>query len=242
MAAHGERREIAFHGPVAIRRNRFVKIVERRRRHRRHRQEKRELECGRSRKPGRLTGSDRAHRARSSGENRGQNLRRANPCGLPKIHLVHLLSLRPGEGKIDNPHDDAADQNRPRDHPKIFQVLANLFFQRPGRDRCDDKSDHRQTKRMRQNRAVAAVAAGKRSQELHDAFPKVNGQRQDGAELNNDCVHLPETVVQIEFEERFNDTQMRRRTNGQKFREAFYYSEQDRQEKVVHARKLEAAL
>ena len=71
---------------------------------------------------------------------------------------------------------------------------------------------------MRQKIAIAAFAFWKRAEKFQDPIPKINRQCQDRAQLNHDRVHLPEAVVQIEIEERFNDSQMPGRTHRQKFR------------------------
>src|SRR2546423_1853415 len=58
---------------------------------------------------------------------------------------------------------------------------------------------------MGENSAISALAPWKRAQEFQDATPKINWQRQDGAELNDDCVHLPESIMKIDHGKgRFN--------------------------------------
>jgi hypothetical protein len=62
---------------------------------------------------------------------------------------------------------------------------------------------------MCQNSAIAALAPWERANKLQDAVPKINRQRQNGAELDNDRVHLPKAVVKIDMQQRFANTQMR---------------------------------
>ena len=80
---------------------------------------------------------------------------------------------------------------------------------------------------MCQNGAIAALASRERANELYDAVPKINRQRQDGAKLDNDRVHFPEPVVQIDVQQGFADTQMRGRAYGKKFSQSFDDSEKD---------------
>jgi hypothetical protein len=62
---------------------------------------------------------------------------------------------------------------------------------------------------MCQNGAIAALASRERANKVHDAVPKINRQRQNGAELDNDRVHFPKAVVKIDMQQRFADPQMR---------------------------------
>ena len=87
---------------------------------------------------------------------------------------------------------------------------------------------------MSKHSPVAALTGGESAEKFEDAIPKINRQRQDRAELDHDRVHLPEAVVQVELEERFDDPEMSGRAHRQKFRQAFDNTEQDRQQKVVH--------
>jgi hypothetical protein len=62
---------------------------------------------------------------------------------------------------------------------------------------------------MRENRAIAAFAFWKRANKLQDAVPKLKGLRENVAELENDRIHFPETVVKVDMQQRFADAQMR---------------------------------
>ena len=80
--------------------------------------------------------------------------------------------------------------------------------------------------------------AGKCPKKFHDSIPEINRQRQDGAELNDDRVHFPKTVVKIEMQQRFHDAQVRGRTDRKKFGESFNHAKKDREQVVVHLDRL----
>src|SRR5437868_6812445 len=82
--------------------------------------------------------------------------------------------------------------------------------------------------------AVAALAFWKSREEFQDPVPKINRQGQDRAKLNDDGVHLPETIVQVQVKKRFDDTEMAGGADRQKFGQAFNNSQQDRQQKIIH--------
>ena len=152
---------------------------------------------------------DRAHRARSSRKNRGKNLDRADPGRLRQIHLLHVRGARSRADGIHDPHDHAANEKRPRHYAEILQVLADLFFQEVGGTRGDDERDERETQRVREERAIAALSPRERRDERRDAPGKINRQGQNRAQLNHDRIHFPKAVVQIEVEKGFDDAEMR---------------------------------
>ena len=80
---------------------------------------------------------------------------------------------------------------------------------------------------MREDGAIAAFAFRKCADKLHDPLPKIDRQRQDGAKLNNDGVHFPKAVLKIDAQQRFDDAQMRGRTDRKKFGEPFDDAEQN---------------
>ena len=82
---------------------------------------------------------------------------------------------------------------------------------------------------MSQEIAITALAFRKCAEKFQDPFPKINRQRQDCAKLNDDRVHFPKAVSQIEMEQRFDDAQMSGRAHRQKFGQSFNDTEQDRQ-------------
>src|SRR5438034_8486806 len=87
---------------------------------------------------------------------------------------------------------------------------------------------------MRQYSAIAAFACGKGTQKLQNPIAKIDRQREDRAQLNDDRVHLPEAIVQIDAQYRFADAQVRGGTHRQKFSQSLDDSEKDRQGKVMH--------
>ena len=54
-----------------------------------------------------------------------------------------------------------------------------------------------------------------------DAAPEINRQAEDRAELDDDGIHLPVAVGEADVQQQFGDAQVRGRTDGQKFGEAF---------------------
>ena len=216
--------------------HRFQEIVTGRHHHRRHRKKEREFERGLTGQSRGLSRGDRAHRARRAGENRGKNLDRADPGRLRQAHLLHAVRPGPCANRIDDPHDHAAQKNGPRHDAKIFEVVADLFFQEPRRDRRNDESNQGQTQGVGQNRAVAPLSARKGGEKCDDAIAEVDRQRQNRSELDHDRIHFPEAVLKIESEERFNNPQMRGGADRKEFRQAFDDAEQKRDQKVIHIR------
>ena len=131
------------------------------------------------------------------------------------------IDFGPGESGVYDPHDDAADEQRARHHEEAFQVFADHLREQKCRYGRDHKSNQSQAQGMREEVAVAAFSGWKGADEFQDAIPKINGQGKDRSQLDNDRVHLPKTIVQIDLKERFDDAQMRRRTNRKKFGYAF---------------------
>ena len=80
---------------------------------------------------------------------------------------------------------------------------------------------------MRKDGAIAAFALGKRANKPHNATAKINGQSQNGSELDHDRVHFPEPIMQIHMQQRFADAQMRRGTNRKKFGQTFDDTEKE---------------
>ena len=69
--------------------------------------------------------------------------------------------------------------------------------------------------------SVATFTTGKRGEELGDALAKIDRKAQDGAQLNNDGVHLPVAAAEADVKQRLADAQMRGGANRQEFRETF---------------------
>jgi len=75
---------------------------------------------------------------------------------------------------------------------------------------------------------VAVFALGEGADEVHDAAQKEDHQGQDGAQLDDDGVHLPVGVVERDLHQRFGDAQVRRRADRQKFGQAFHNAQDHR--------------
>ena len=75
--------------------------------------------------------------------------------------------------------------------------------------------------------AVAVFASGKGAQETADAAQEKKQEGQDGAQLNDDGVHLPVGVVEGDPHESFSDAQVGCRADGKEFGEAFHDAEKD---------------
>jgi hypothetical protein len=82
---------------------------------------------------------------------------------------------------------------------------------------------------MRQDSAIAAFAVWKRANESHNAPPKINRQSEDGPELDHNCVHFPEPIVQIDMQQRFADPQMGSGTHRKKLGQSLYDAEKHRE-------------
>ena len=80
---------------------------------------------------------------------------------------------------------------------------------------------------MCENRAIAAFTFWKSANKLQDTLPKINRQRQNSAELDDDRVHLPETILEIDVQERFADAQMCGRAYREKLGQPFDDAEKD---------------
>src|SRR5262245_34309571 len=127
----------------------------------------------------------------------------------------------PSENGVNNPHNYPTDQQRQSHYPKIFQILADDFRKRPRWDCSHDKCNEREGQWMRKNGAISEFTLGKRTNKLYNPTPKINRQRQNGSELDHDCIHLPEAVLQIDVQQSFADAQMRGRTHREKFGQSF---------------------
>ena len=87
---------------------------------------------------------------------------------------------------------------------------------------------------MSEDGPVAVFAARKSAEKFQDPAPEKRGQGQDRAELDDDAVHFPEAILQIDLEQRLGDAQMRGRADGQKFGQPLDHAEQKGEEIVVH--------
>src|SRR5215469_15468319 len=82
---------------------------------------------------------------------------------------------------------------------------------------------------------VAPLALRKSGDELVNTRAKINRQTQDRSQLDNDGIHLPISVAQVDAEETLGDTEVRGRADRKKFGQSFNNSEQDRQQVWVQS-------
>ena len=82
-------------------------------------------------------------------------------------------------------------------------------------------------------RFVTTLAAGKSTHKLPQALAKIYGQTENRAQLDDDGVHLPVPVAQVQPEQRLRYSQMRGGADGKEFCEAFNDAEQSGEEVVV---------
>src|SRR5579872_3378481 len=71
---------------------------------------------------------------------------------------------------------------------------------------------------------VAAFALRERGKKFDDALTKVDRQAGDGTQLDDDRIHLPVPTGQTDVHQRFGDSQVRRRTDGDKLRQTLNYT------------------
>src|ERR1700682_2511868 len=114
-------------------------------------------------------------------------------------------------------------------------MFADDLGQQKRGNRGDDEGYGRQTEWMGEGGAVATLAAREVPEELGDSGAEIHGKRKNGAELDDDGVHLPVAVAEVDVKQGFAETQMGRRAYGQKFGESFDDAEQDGQQVVVQS-------
>ena len=62
---------------------------------------------------------------------------------------------------------------------------------------------------MSKRRPVAILAMRKCAQEFRDSLAKINGEAQDCAQLDDDGVHLPIAIAEVDVKQRFGYAQVR---------------------------------
>src|ERR1700730_12682759 len=114
-------------------------------------------------------------------------------------------------------------------------MLADYLGEQEGRYRDADEGDERERERMIQRGAIARLTFGEGADEFEDAPDEEEEERENGAKLDDDGVHLPVRIAEVDVEQRFRDPQVGGRADGQKFRQSLDDAEQDRDDVVVHA-------
>ena len=136
---------------------------------------------------------------RRSGRSRSRRPAQAHVFHLPGVDAApRRMARRPPTSlhRVDNPHDDAADQQRPAHDVEVLQMLADHLGQQKrrngGHDECDSEAQ-----RMREGRPVAALAAGKVERNSAMRRAEIHRQAEDRAQLDHDGIHLPVAVDRL---------------------------------------------
>ena len=124
--------------------------------------------------------------------------------------------LRGGIPGIYDPHRNSANEQGIADEGDIFQMLADDFNQQERRDRSNDKRNRDETQGVREYGFVALLAARKSGEEPGNPGAEIEKQRQDRTELDHDGVHLPVAIGETDVQQSLGNTQMRRRTYGER--------------------------
>ena len=117
---------------------------------------------------------------------------------------------------------------------RFSRFLPINLREQEGGNRGREKRDQDETERVGEDGSIAAFAARESVQKLQNAPPEESGQRQNRPQLDDDAVHFPEAILEIDLEQRLGDAEMRGRADGQEFGQALENSEHDREEVVVH--------
>ena len=75
--------------------------------------------------------------------------------------------------------------------------------------------------------AVAVFAPGEGTEKADNPAQEEQQERQNRAQLDDDGVHLPVSVIEGDVHESFGDAQMRRRADRQELGQAFHDAEND---------------
>src|SRR5438876_5397543 len=86
---------------------------------------------------------------------------------------------------------------------------------------------------MGQRRSVAIFAMRECFQKVGDPCTKINGQAQNRTQLNDDRVHLPISVTQVDVKQRLSNAQMRGRADRQELRQTLDNAKYRRKKVVV---------
>src|SRR5208282_667085 len=141
-------------------------------------EEKRELKRGRAGHAHQLSGRNRGHGTRGAGEDGGENLAGADPDGLAAVDVVHFPGVNGRTGRtrpgflprrfhgVDDPHDDASDQQRSAHHVETLEVFADHFGQQKRWTGGYHERNHNQAQGVSQDRAIPFFAFRKRRKEL----------------------------------------------------------------------------
>jgi hypothetical protein len=129
---------------------------------------------------------------------------------------------------IDDPHDDAAEEQGQGHDGYAAQMLVTPFVEKKSGDGGEGERNEGERDGVIEPGAVAVFAARKGADELDDAAEKQQRESKDGAKLNDDGVHLPVGVVEGDLHEAFGNAEMCCRADWQELGQAFHDAENDR--------------
>jgi len=112
-------------------------------------------------------------------------------------------------------------------------MLADDFCEQECRESGDDEGDDDEAEWMREDGAVAAFALRKCGKEFRNALAEIDWKAKDCAELDDDCVHLPVAVAEVDVEQGFGDAKMGGGADWNEFGETFDDAEDEGEYVVV---------
>src|SRR5215813_2572905 len=112
-------------------------------------------------------------------------------------------------------------------------MLADHFSQKKSGDCGHEKGNQCKPERMRQGGAIAVFASWKCAEKLCEACAEINRQAQNRAELDDDGVHLPVAVAEVDVKQKFGDAQVSGGADGQKLGQPFDNSQDERKQIIV---------
>src|SRR5271167_2492391 len=112
-------------------------------------------------------------------------------------------------------------------------MLADDFCEQECRESGDDEGDDDEAEWMREDCAVAAFALRKCGKEFCNALAEIDWEAEDCAELDDDRIHLPVAVAEIDVEQGFGDAEMSRGADRDEFGKTFDDAEDKRENVVV---------
>ena len=91
---------------------------------------------------------------------------RADPDRGRQVRLRPSAEFWPNEKRIDQPHHDAADEERERHHVEVFEILADQLAEQKSGDRGDDERDQDETEGVGETRSDHRVRRAERCAEI----------------------------------------------------------------------------
>jgi len=136
---------------------------------------------------------------------------------------------------IHGPHDRAASDERHAHDEEAFEVLADHLLKHECGDGCAAEGDEGEGDGVGEDGFVAQFAARESADELGDALAEVDREAEHRAELDDDGVHLPEAIIEIDTRSGFDNAEVGGGTDREEFGQAFDDAEDQGEEIVIHA-------